>query len=78
MSFCNATASPGQGKGLTRALCSSPGVTPAQQWEGEEGKVKQEGCEPRSRLMGSESSRIFPPATVAFVAPDGNPPWQGS
>lgn len=89
MSFCNATVSPAQGKALTRALCfphcSSPWVTPALQCEGEESKVKQEGCEPGSRLMVSESSMapckgamLLPSTTIAFIAPDVNPRWQGS
>lgn len=60
MSFCSATVSPVQGKALTHAFCpphhSSPQVTPAHQCEGEESKVKQEGCEPGSRLMVSEST----------------------
>lgn len=84
MSFCNATVSPAQGKALTRALCfpccSSPWVTPALQCEGEESKVKQEGCEPGSRLMVSESSMApckgFPSHHHCFH--DVNPRWQGS
>lgn len=55
MSFCSATVSPVQGKALTHVLCP-PRVTPAHQCEGEESEVRQEGCEPGSRLTVSESS----------------------